>query len=103
MLLSLARPSQSADLASLCVNNCHFKPEGVPFQPSSLAKQSRQSKPLTDYFYAKFLDNAELFPVATLQHYQTVTSPLRKDSTKLLVVIITQQRVPQHQLPQILE
>jgi len=34
MLMSLARPSRSADLASLCVNNCHFKPEGVIFQPS---------------------------------------------------------------------
>jgi len=88
MLMSLARPSRSADLASLCVDKCHFKPEGVSFQPASLAKQSRQGKSLTDYFFASFPDNAELCPVATLRRYQTVTSSLRKDSNKLFVAIV---------------
>jgi len=89
MLISLARSSRSADLALLCINNCHhFKPESVTFQPSSIVKQSRQSKPLTDYFFGSFLDNAELYPEATPQQFQTVTSSLRKDSTKLLVAII---------------
>ena len=55
MLLCLARPSRSADLASLCIDKCQFKPEGVLFLPSELSKQSRQGKPLTDYFFASFL------------------------------------------------
>ena len=57
MLMSLARPSRSADLASLCINHCHYKPEGVVFVPSVLAKQSRQGKPLTAYFFASFTEN----------------------------------------------
>ena len=55
MLLCLARPSRSADLASLCIDKCQFKPEGVLFLPSELSKQSRQGKPLADYFFASFL------------------------------------------------
>ena len=50
MLMCLARPSQSADLASLCVDKCQFKPEGVAFLPSGLSKQAKQGKALTDYF-----------------------------------------------------
>ena len=38
MLMSLARPSRSANLASLCIDHCHYKPEGVVFVPSVLAK-----------------------------------------------------------------
>jgi len=37
MLLALARPSRSADLTSLCIDNCQYKPEGVSFLPSALA------------------------------------------------------------------
>ena len=55
MLLCLARPSRSADLASLCIDKCQFKPQGVLFLPSELSKQSRQGKPLTDYFFVSFL------------------------------------------------
>ena len=55
MLLCLARPSRSEDLASLCIDKCQFKPQGVLFLPSELSKQSRQGKPLTDYFFASFL------------------------------------------------
>ena len=67
MLMSLARLSRSADLASLCIDHCHYKPEGVVFVPSVLAKQSRQGKPLTEYFFANFTDNKELCPVETLR------------------------------------
>ena len=55
MLLCLARPSCSADLSSLCIDKCLFKPKGVLFLPSELSEQSRQGKPLTDYFFASFL------------------------------------------------
>ena len=87
MLMSLARPSRSADLASLCIDHCHYKPEGVVFVPSVLAKQSRQGKPLTEYFFASFTDNKELCPVA-LRQYQKVTTSLRKESTHLFVAIV---------------
>ena len=85
MLMSLARPSRSADLASLCIDHCHYKPEGVVFVPSVLAKQSRQGKPLTEYFLASFTDNKELCPVETLRQ---VTASLRKESTHLFVAIV---------------
>ena len=88
MLMSLVRPSRSADLASLCIDHCHYKPEGVVFIPSALAKQSRQSKPLTEYFFASFTDNKELCPVETLRQYQKVTASLRKESTHLFVAIV---------------
>ena len=90
MLMSLARPSRSADLASLCIKNCQYKPEGVTFLPSSLAKQSRQGKPLTDYFFASFPDNKRLCPVETLRQYQQMTAPLRSEADQLLIVIINQ-------------
>ena len=55
MLMALTRPSQSADLAAPSVTKCQFKPEGVFFLTSGLAKQSRQGKPLTNIFFAPFL------------------------------------------------
>ena len=88
MLMALTRPSRSADLASLTISKCQFKPEGVSFLPSNLAKQSRQGKPLADIFFATFPGNKELCPVETLRHYQTVTSPLRKESTQLFVATV---------------
>ena len=86
--MSLVRPSHSADLASLCIDHCHYKPEGVVFIPSTLAKQSRQGKPLTEYFLASFTDNKELCPVETLRQYQKVTASLRKESTHLFVAFV---------------
>ena len=88
MLMSLARPSRSTDLASLCIDHCHYKPKGVVFVPSVLAKQSRQGKPLTEYFFASFTDNKELCPVEILRQYQKVTASLRKESTHLFVAIV---------------
>ena len=69
MLMSLARPSRSADLVSFFIDNCHYKPEGVVFVPLVLAKQSRQGKPMTEYFCASFADNKEFCLVETLRQY----------------------------------
>jgi len=41
ILMCLTRPSHSANLALLCVDKCYFKPEGVAFLPSWLAKQAQ--------------------------------------------------------------
>ena len=88
MLMSLARPSRSSDLASLCIDNYHYMPEGVTFLPSSLAKQSRQGKPLTDFFFASFPDNNQLCPVETLRQYLRITASLRKETNRLFVAIV---------------
>ena len=50
------------------------------FVPSALAKQSRQGKPLTEYFFDSFTESKELCPVETLRQYQKVTASLRKKS-----------------------
>ena len=90
MLMCLVRPSRSAELASLHVDRCHFKPEGVTFLPSGLAKQARQSKPLTNFFFASFPDNKQLCPVQTLRHYLRMTEKLRKatSNSHLFVAIV---------------
>ena len=44
MLLALTRPSRSVDLSQLNLSGKQYKPAGVAFTPSSLAKQSRQGK-----------------------------------------------------------
>ena len=88
MLMALTRPSRSADLTSLSVSRCQFKPEGVSFLPSGLAKQSRLGKPVTEIFFASFPNNIELCPVEMLRRYQAVTSLLKKESDQLLVAIV---------------
>ena len=57
------------------------------FLPAVLAKQSRQGKPLTEFFFASFPNNIQLCPVETLRQYQNVTASLRQESTKLFVAI----------------
>jgi len=46
MLLRLTKPSHSADLASLQLDRCCYKPEGLEFLPAVLAKQSSQGRVL---------------------------------------------------------
>lgn len=50
MLMALTRPSCSADLASLQLDRCHYKPEGVVFLPAALAKQFSQGRILKEFF-----------------------------------------------------
>ena len=66
MLLALIRPSRSADLSHLDLRFRKYLPEGVSFQPTKLAKQSRQSKPVTEFFSPTFTANPLLCPVMTL-------------------------------------
>ena len=87
MLVCLARPSCSADLASLYVDKCRFKPEGVIFLSSELAKQPREGKPLTEIFFANFPDNNQLCPVHTLHHYLHVTVMLRKTTSNFCLFL----------------
>ena len=77
MLLALTRPSCSADLSSLSLARRRFCLEGVTFLPATLAKQSRQGKPLVEFFFPCFPHDENLCPVRTLRQYETVTSSLR--------------------------
>ena len=80
MLLALTRPSRSADLANLYVTGRRYTPEGVVFYPRTLAKQSRQGKPVTEFFFPSFMDDIHLCPVTTLRVYEERTGQLEQES-----------------------
>ncbi len=85
MLLSLTRPSRSADLAQLEVGAMHPHPEGASFTPTHLSKQSEQGRPLKDFFFPSFKQNIPLCPVTTLQAYLERTKNCRGQVTKVLI------------------
>ena len=64
MLFALTRPSRSAHLSKLDLNNllCEI-PEGILLQTTGLAQQH---KPLTELFFPTFPDNPRLYPVWAL-------------------------------------
>ena len=94
MLLALTRPSRSADLASLNLDRRRFSPEGVAFLPSRLAKQSRQGRPLVEYFFPLFAHDPDLCPVRTLRQYGLITSPLRGSSNRALFLAMVKPHLP---------
>jgi hypothetical protein len=62
MLLALTRPSRAADLANLNMTGRRYTLEGVVFYPHTLAKQSRQGKPISEFFFPSFADDPGLCP-----------------------------------------
>ena len=88
MLLALTRPSRSADLSQLDLSGRQFKPEGVAFLPRSLAKQSRQGKPITEFFFPSLSEDPKVCPVHALRAYEEKTGSLRGDETKLFISLI---------------
>ena len=89
MLLALTRPSRSADLSQMDLRFRRYLPEGVTFQPTTLAKQSRQSKPLAEFFFPAFTANHLLCPVTTLQAYENKTRQYRREEGSNLLFLIT--------------
>ena len=79
MLLALTRPSRSADLSHLDLRFRKYLPEGVSFQPTKLTKQSRQSKPVAEFFFPAFTANPLLCPVTTLRAYEGRTEEFRRE------------------------
>ena len=79
MLMALTRPSRSIDLAGLNTKCLKYSPEGVTFIPIELAKQSRQTKKIAEFFFPVFPANDRLCPVTTLRAYQERTRDRRKD------------------------
>ena len=77
--MALTRPSRSADLANLDLRFRRYLPEGVTFQPTKLAKQSRQSKPMSEFFFPAFMANPLLCPVTALRAYEHRTQKFRRE------------------------
>ena len=88
MLLALTRPSRSADLSNLDITGRQYRPEGVAFLPCTLAKQSRQGKPIAEFFFPSFPHDTTLCPVTTLRAYEERTRDLRAKETRLFVSLI---------------
>ena len=88
MLLALTRPSRSVDLANLDTRLQQFSPEGATFQSCVPAKQSRQSKPLAEFFFATFTDDVKLCPVKALMENVQRTEPHRSGETRLFLATI---------------
>ena len=81
MLLALTRPSRSADLSQLDIRGRQYKPDGVVFIPASLAKQSRQGKPVTPFFFPSFPPD----PITTLKAYEERMALVKGIETRLIV------------------
>lgn len=63
-------------------------PTGVAFVPTVLAKQSRQGKPIEEFFFPSLPGNSNLCPVISLKAYLEKTRVVRGDETKLFVSFI---------------
>ena len=87
-LLAITRPSRSADLSQLESARLRYDKTGVTFFPSTLAKQSRQGKPIKEFFFPLFSSNPTLCPVMTLKDYMARTEPLRGTETRLFISYI---------------
>ena len=59
MLLALSRPSRSADLSKLDLSRHVYKPDGVCFYPSALAKQSRSTSQISNFFFSLFQERVD--------------------------------------------
>ena len=77
MLLALTRPSRSSDLSSLDLKYLKLLPDGIQFNPSELAKQSRLSKSMAPFVFAAFPSDMKLCPRVTLQSYISRTESFR--------------------------
>ena len=66
ILLALSRPSKSNDLYNLDLRYMKSLPDGVEFKPSSLAKQSRPSKPAASFVFPAFPADKNLYPKGAL-------------------------------------
>lgn len=73
MLLALTRPLRSADLSKMNLQMRLFKLNGVVFRPVHLAKQSRLSKPIADFFFPSFAEEHTICAMVTLRAYEERT------------------------------
>jgi len=81
MLLALTRPSRSADLSRLDLRTRSYKSNGVLFKPIHLAKQSKSSRPVADFFFPSFPEDSIVCPMMTLRAYEDRTVSFRSSTT----------------------
>ena len=62
MLMALTRPTRAADLQQLDLRFRRYLPEGVKFQASGLAKQTRANKPMADFFLSELYADGKALP-----------------------------------------
>ena len=89
MLMALTRPTRAADLQQLDLRFRRYLPEGVKFQASGLAKQTRANKPIADFFFPGFTQKEKLCPVTTLKAYEKATEQFRKTEEQQKLFIAT--------------
>ena len=77
MLLTLARPSQSADMTKLDIQWRSYQADDATFRPAHLAKQSRSSRHFTDFFFPLFKEDPIVCPVITLRAYEECTKEFK--------------------------
>jgi len=77
ILLALSRPSRSHDLCNLDLRYMKSLPDGMEFKPSSLAKQSKPSKPAASFVFPAFLADKNLCPKEGLLEYVSKTEAYR--------------------------
>ena len=75
MLLALTRPSRSVDLSKLDIRTRSFKSNGVVFRPLHLAKQSRSSRPVADFFFPSFAEDCLVCPMVSMKEEQKGFEP----------------------------
>ena len=88
MLMALTRPTRSADLSKLDLKTIYFRMEGIEFSPTSLAKQSKQGKPVCGFLFLSFPARQELCLVWANREYEWRTLSIRDDETRLFLTII---------------
>ena len=75
-----------------------FKSNGVVFRPVHLAKQSRSSKPIADFFFPSFAEDHTICTVVTLRAYEERTETFRAklpvESRSQLFLSIIGQHTP---------
>ena len=75
--LVLTRPSCSADLAKLNTQWMSYQTDGVTIRLAHLAKQSRSSKHMADFFVLLVKEDTTICPLVTLRVYEDCTKEFR--------------------------
>ena len=65
-------------MSKLDIQACFYTSAGVTFKAQHLSKQSRSTKPLTDFFYPRYPEEGNICPV---QAYEAKTLEFRALST----------------------
>ena len=79
VLMSLARPCRTADLAGMDRTSLRISPEGASMHSKTLAKQCRPGKNRKDFFFPTLTANSKICPVKALEVYLARTASLRGD------------------------